>query len=49
MVNRSFNAVLRIRIRIQRSHVFLGILDPDPDKLVIGMDPDSDPSIIMQK
>ncbi len=32
-------AVLRIRIRI-RIHVFLGLLDPYPDPLVIGMDPD---------
>ncbi len=30
-------AVLRIRI-----HVFLGLLDPDPDPLVRGMDPDPD-------
>ncbi len=37
--------------------MFLGILDPDPDPLVRGMDqdpdsaldPDPDPSIIMQK
>jgi hypothetical protein len=29
-------------------HVF-GLLDPDPDLLVRGMDPDPDPSIIMQK
>jgi hypothetical protein len=34
-------AVLRIRIRIHRIHMFLGLLDPDP--LVRGMDPDSDP------
>jgi hypothetical protein len=32
-------AVLRIRIQI-RSHVFLGLLDLDPDPLVRGMDPD---------
>jgi hypothetical protein len=38
----SYKAVLRIRI-----HMFLGLLDPDP--LVRGMDPDPDPSIIMQK
>jgi hypothetical protein len=37
-------AVLRIQI-----HVFLGLLDPDPDLLVTGMDPDPDPSIIKQK
>jgi hypothetical protein len=35
-------AVLHVRIRIQ---VFLGLLDPDPDPLVRGMDPD--PSIII--
>jgi hypothetical protein len=34
-----FQAVLRI-------HMFLGLLDPDP--LFRGMDPDPDPSIIMQ-
>ncbi len=35
-------AVLRIWIRIQipRIHVFMGLLDPDPDPLVRGMDPD---------
>ncbi len=40
--------VLRIRIRI---HAFWGLLDPDPNPLVRGMDPDSDsdPSIINQK
>jgi hypothetical protein len=41
------------RIRIHRIHIFLGILYPDPDPLVRGMDPDKaldpDPSIIMQK
>ncbi len=42
-----------LRIRIHRIHMFLGLLDPDP--LVRGMDPDPaldpdpDPSIIMQK
>jgi hypothetical protein len=41
--------VLRIRIRIHRIHVFLGLLDPDPDSLVRGLDPDPDPSIIKQK
>ncbi len=42
-------AVLRIRIR--QIHVFLGLLDPDPDPLVRGMDPDLDldPSNIKQK
>jgi hypothetical protein len=37
-------AVLRIRIRI---HMFLGLLDPDPNPIVKGMDPD--PSIISKK
>jgi hypothetical protein len=41
---------IRIRIRIHRIQVFLGLLDPDP---VRGMDPDPDsapdPSIITQK
>ena len=43
----------RIRIRIHRIHLFLGL--PDPDPLVRGMDPDPaldpdpDPSIFMQK
>jgi hypothetical protein len=36
-----------------RIHMFLGLLDPDPDPLVKGMDPDPDPipdpSIIKQK
>jgi hypothetical protein len=35
------------RIRICRIHVFLGLLDPDLDPLVRGMDPD--PSVVMQK
>jgi hypothetical protein len=41
------------RIRIHRIHMFLGL--PDPDPLVRGMNPDTDPaldpdpSIIMQK
>jgi hypothetical protein len=36
------------RIRIRRIHMFLGLLDLDPDPLVRGMDPDPtpDPSII---
>jgi hypothetical protein len=44
-----------LRIRIHRIHMFLGLLDPDPDPLVRAMDPDPaldpdpDPSIIMQK
>ncbi len=39
------------RIRIHRIHMFLGLLDPDPDPLVRCMDPVPvpDPSIIMQK
>ncbi len=47
-----FNAaVFRIRLRIHRIHMFLGLLDPDPDPSVRGMDPapDPDPSVIMQK
>jgi hypothetical protein len=28
------------RIRIRRIWMFLGLLDPDPDLLVIGTDPD---------
>jgi hypothetical protein len=36
-----FIAVLRIRIH--RINMFLGLLDPNPDPLVIGMDPDPDP------
>ncbi len=39
-----WRAVLRIRIR--RIHMFLGILDPEPDPLDRDMDPD--PSIIKQ-
>ncbi len=40
-----------LRIRIHPIHMFLGLLDPDPEPLVIGMDPnpDRDPSIIKQK
>ncbi len=37
------------RIGIHRIHMFLCLLDPDPDPLVRGMDPDQDPSIIKQK
>jgi hypothetical protein len=36
-----------LRIRIHQIHLFLGLLDPDPDPLVRDMDPD--PSIIKQK
>jgi hypothetical protein len=39
----AYQAVFRIRIRIQRIHVFLGLSDPDP--LVRGMDPDPDPAL----
>ncbi len=35
------------RIQIHQIHMFLGL--PDPDPLVIGMDPDLDPSPIKQK
>ncbi len=35
--------VLRIQIRI---HVFLGLLDPDPDPLVRSMDPDPEAKIV---
>ena len=37
-----FQPVLRIQIRINRIHMFLGIQEPDP--LVRGMVPDPDPS-----
>jgi hypothetical protein len=40
---------IRIRIRIHQIHMFLGLMDPDPDLLVRGMDPAPDPSIIKQK
>ncbi len=33
-----------LRIRIRRIHMFLGLLDWDPDPLVRGMDPDPDPA-----
>jgi hypothetical protein len=39
--------VLRIRSRI-RIHMFLGLLDSDPDPSVRGVDPDPDPSIVKQ-
>ncbi len=32
-----------IRSRIRRIHMFLGLLDPDPDPLVRGVDPDPAP------
>jgi hypothetical protein len=43
----NMSAVLRIRIRIHRIPMFLGL--QDPDLLVRDMDPDPDPSIILQK
>jgi hypothetical protein len=42
-------AVFRIRIWIHRIHMFLGLLDPNPDSLVRGMDPDPDPSSIIKQ
>ncbi len=39
---------IRIRIRFRRIRIFLGLLYPDADPLVRGMDPDPDPSIIKQ-
>jgi hypothetical protein len=45
--SRIVNKLTVFRIRIHRIHMFLGL--PDPDPLVRGMDPDPDPSIIMQK
>ncbi len=42
-------AVLRNRIRIHRIHMFLGLLDPDSDPLVRGMDLDTNHSIMKQK
>ncbi len=38
-----FRAVFRIRIRWNQ--MFLDLLDPDPDPLVRGMDPDTDPAL----
>jgi hypothetical protein len=44
---------LQIRIRIRRICMFLGLLEPNPDPLVRGMDqdlsPDPDSSITKQK
>jgi hypothetical protein len=37
------------RKTVFRIHMFLGLMDPDPDPFVRGMDPDPDPSIIKQK
>ncbi len=39
----------KVIILLEISCVFLGILDPDPDSLVKGMDLDPDPSIVKQK
>jgi hypothetical protein len=39
--------VLLIRIWIHRIHMFLGLLDPDPDQLARGLNPN--PSIIKKK
>jgi hypothetical protein len=36
--------VFRMRKPVLRIHMFLGLLDPDPDPSVRGMDPDSDPA-----
>jgi hypothetical protein len=35
-----FRIRILIRIRIHRIHMFLGLLDPDPDPLVRAVDPD---------
>jgi hypothetical protein len=37
---------IQIQIRIHRIYMFLGLLDPDPDSLVRGMDLDPEPFII---
>ncbi len=34
-----------LRIRIHRIHMFLGLLDPDPDPLVRDVDRDRDPDL----
>ncbi len=38
-----------LRILIRRIRMFMGLLDPNPDPLVRGMDPAPDPSITKQK
>ncbi len=38
-----------LRIRIHQIRMFLGLLDPEPDPLLRGTDPDPDHSIITQK
>jgi hypothetical protein len=40
---------IRIRIRIHRIHMFLGLLHPDPLVRGMDLDPAQDPSIIKQK
>ncbi len=46
-MQRTFRNILSsVKIRI---HMFLGLLGPDPDPLVKGIDPDPDPSITKQK
>jgi hypothetical protein len=40
---------IRMKIWIRQIRIFLGLLDPDPDQLVRGMDPDPNPSSIKQK
>jgi hypothetical protein len=51
MIRRGLEGLLqslsRIRMRIHRIHMFLGL--PDPDPLVRGIGPDPDLSIIKQK
>jgi hypothetical protein len=37
-----------LRIRLRRIRKFLGLLDPDPDPIVRGMDPDPDPDPIVR-
>jgi hypothetical protein len=41
--------LIRIRIRIHRINMFFGLLDPDPDQLVRGMDPAPDPAPDLNK
>jgi hypothetical protein len=48
-MHRAIKPVLRIQIRTRRIRMFLGLLDPDPDPLVRGMEPNPDPSIVKQK
>ncbi len=39
---------IRIRIRIHRIHMLLGLLDPDTDPSVRGMDPNPDPDPLVR-